>query len=619
MTSILSRMNLPGDVKTLNDEELKVLAKELRSTLIKTVSENGGHLASNLGVVELTLALYRAFNPEKDTFVFDVGHQSYVHKLLSGRRDDFSTLRKKNGIAGFPKIGESEYDAFNTGHATTSLSAALGMLRAKRLMGDNSYVVAIIGDGAFTGGMAFEAINDAGQSKLPLIIILNDNNMAIADNVGALNQHLNKMRISRPYRSFKRALIRAIEKMPEKGEKLNRAMERIKRRIKYFLLPDMLFEDLGLMYLGPIDGHNTELMTETFKKAKELAFPVLIHVTTVKGKGYNLAEADPEKFHGIGPFDILTGETKNGSKTNSDVFAEALIELAENDKRIVAISAAMPQGTGLVPFMNQFPNRFFDVGIAEQHAVTMAGGMARIGLKPVVAIYSTFLQRAYDQIIHDVALMRLPVVFAIDRAGLIGEDGETHQGIFDIAYMLTVPRMLIFSPSSIFELRAMLKIAISIKAPCAIRYSRGILPRTPMKQSVEFGKWETLKTFMPVTIIATGRLVENASNAVDDLPIGLINARFIRPMDKVLMEDLKRTALTVITLEDGIASSGFGLRIAQYFSGFNIRVINIGTPDFPLSQATIKEQDDECGFTIQKIRALALSELARVNGDKNER
>lgn len=598
---ILSRVNSPRDIRELTEEQLDALADEIRRYLVSVVSETGGHLASNLGVVELTLALHRVFDFETDRLVFDVGHQSYVHKLLTGRRDGFPRLRQRGGLAGFPKTGESVYDAFNTGHSSTSVSAAIGIMRADAMAGVRRSVVALIGDGALTGGMAYEALDDVGRQKLPLIVVLNDNEMSISGNVGGMARHLAKLRTARGYRGFKRRFSNVLLHIPLVGKSVNSGLERLKNRIKYFLLPNVLFEELGFTYLGPIDGHDTEGLIKVLTHAKGMDSPVVVHVVTKKGRGYEPAEKNPEKFHGIGKFNAETGESRS-SFGNSAVFADELCSLAENDGRIAAITAAMASGTGLTAFQKRFPDRFFDVGIAEQHAVTMAAGMAIAGAKPVFCVYSSFLQRAYDQLLHDVCLQNLNVVFGIDRAGLVGADGETHHGIYDIAYLLSLPNMKIFSPSSTAELRECLRYAVKENdSPCAIRYNRGMLPEGELHGSVL--SWECIKPFRSVCVVATGRMVKPAREALADLNAGLWNARCIRPMDEAALEVLSR-AHYVFTVEDGICTDGLGTQVAAWLSshGSGASVIPLGVPNRVIEQGSVAEQDEECGVTPAAIR-----------------
>lgn len=588
----LDRINSPEDLRRICESDpdaVYKIAEELRSYIIEVVTLNGGHLASNLGVIEITLALHLIFKSPMDTIVFDVGHQSYAHKILTGRRDEFITLRKKDGISGFPKRSESEHDAFNAGHSSTSISAALGIARAKKLKGDISHTIAVIGDGSITGGMAFEALNDVGQSELPLIVLLNDNEMAISNTVGALGTHLSKLRTSRKYLNFKRSTSSFLKKIPLVGDKLSLFLEKLKNKIKYFIIPDVIFESMGLTYIGPIDGHDIKALQKAFLIAERSERPVLIHSVTVKGKGYPPAETDAEKYHGISG-----RKAAKSANSNSKIIGETLCSLAREDGSIAAVTAAMLSGTGLMPFSKEFPDRFFDVGIAEQHAVTMAAGAATKGLKPFVAIYSTFLQRAYDQILHDVCLQKLPVVFGVDRAGLVGDDGETHQGVYDIAYLLTMPNMTIMSPATTDELKAMTELAFKINRPVAIRYNRGCLPERETKVKVVFGRWEIINPVSEITVVATGRLVETARKVADKFYIGLVNARFINPIDYSVMGEIKNKARIVITLEDGIASAGFGVKITQKLSEDNIAVYNMGVPHRPIPQGSIKEQDEMC-------------------------
>lgn len=598
---ILNKIESPKDLKALSPAELSALAEEIRRYLVTTVSRTGGHLASNLGVVEMTIALHRVFDFETDRLVFDVGHQSYVHKLLTGRAKDFPTLRSRGGVSGFPKTNESIYDAFNTGHSSTSISAAIGMMRADKMNGVKRSVVALIGDGALTGGMAYEALDDVGQQKLPLIVVLNDNEMSISGNVGGMSRHLAKMRSARGYRSFKKGFSRALKHIPLIGNWLSDRFEHLKNRIKYFILPNVLFEELGFTYLGPIDGHDIDALTAVFKYARSMDKPVVIHALTHKGKGYAPAEKNPEKFHGIGKFDEQTGETK-ASFGNSAVFAEELCSIARDNPKVAAITAAMASGTGLDAFKREFPDRFFDVGIAEQHAVTMAAGMAIAGTVPVFCVYSSFLQRGFDQLLHDVCLQDLKVVFGIDRAGLVGADGETHHGIYDISYLNTLPNMKVLSPSSVQELRACLDWAVNENdSPCAIRYNRGKLPEREM--SGEIPSWECIKPFRSVCVAATGRLVSTAIAACEDLNVGLYNARSLRPMDEAALEKISH-AHYVITVEDGVVNDGFGTQVAAYLAGIGAgtKVVSIGVPNRIIEQGSVAEQDEECGLSVQGLR-----------------
>ncbi|MFZ2198560.1 MAG: 1-deoxy-D-xylulose-5-phosphate synthase, partial [Thermodesulfovibrionales bacterium] len=493
---ILEKIDSPLDLKKLSLDELRLLADELRQIIIQTVSVNGGHLASSLGVIETTIALHYVFNTPEDKIIWDVGHQSYSHKLLTGRKNRFSTIRKENGLSGFPKIEESEYDAFGTGHSSTSISAALGIVEGRDKNKENFKVIAVIGDGAMTGGLAFEGLNNAGHLKKDLIVILNDNEMSISPNVGALSAYMNRILTGEFYRKFKKETKSFLEGIPKVGGQVAKIAQKAEETIKGLLLPGILFEELGFDYVGPIDGHNTELLIETLKRIKTSTSPTLIHVITKKGKGYEFSEKNPCIFHGVGPFELETGSpiSSKNSISYSSAFGIFLSELAENDQRIIAVSAAMKEGTGLNCFAEKFPDRFYDVGIAEPHAVTFAAGLASRGLKPVVAIYSTFLQRAYDEIVHDVCLQKLPVIFAIDRAGIVGEDGPTHHGLFDISYLRHIPNLVFMSPKDGAELKQMLEFAIKYQGPSAIRYPRGKVPDNLFTGSeVTMGKGEILR------------------------------------------------------------------------------------------------------------------------------
>ena len=599
----------PRELQKMDIDQLNELAANIRSYIVSVVSQNGGHLSSNLGVVELTIALHYCFDFSKDRLVFDVGHQSYVHKLLTGRAPQFPTLRTKGGISGFPKRSESGYDAFNVGHSSTAISAALGMLRAMRLKGDfESRAVALVGDGALTGGLAYEAMDDAGEKELPLIVVLNDNKMSIAGNVGGMSAHLSKLRTSKSYKRFKRTFSGRLKKIPLVGRGISDALERFKNRIKYFVLPNVLFEEIGFTYAGPFDGHNIADLIEIFEHAKHNVKdkPILIHVVTQKGRGYAPAEENPEKFHGVGKFNIDDGATKSGNN-NSRVFANELCRIAEKNPKVVAITAAMTSGTGLTVFKERFPDRFFDVGIAEQHGVTRAAGMAAEGLRPVFAVYSTFLQRGYDQLLHDVCLQKLPVVFGIDRAGLVGADGETHQGVYDIAYFSTLPRGIkLFSPSSTNELCAMLDYALTLDGPCAIRYNRGLLPERECCKDVPLDEWEIIQKPRRVTVAATGRLLRNAIDACEGLDVGIMNARLLCPIEDKHIELLQNTRC-LITIEDGNADTGFGAQLSRLAAERGtMRVINLGVPNVPIEAASIAEQDEFCGLTVEKLRAVIL-------------
>ena len=603
---ILDTINSLEDFRRLRDGDLPALAAQIRQYMIENVARCGGHLASSLGVVELTIAMHRAFNSPQDKIVFDVGHQSYAHKIITGRREAFCTLRQESGISGFPKRSESEHDAFNTGHASTAITAALGMARAKRLLGEEGVAVALVGDGALTGGLAFEGLNDAGQADVPLIVILNDNEMSISPNVGALHRMLINMRSSAWYVRFKRYLVRVLD-TGVTGRWLSRHMENLKNRVKSFLMPNRLFEEMGFLYLGPIDGHDIGELTRMFCRAKDLRVPVIVHCVTKKGKGYAFSERNPEKFHGVAPFSIDTGDIESTlKKSNSSVFGDAMVELAEKDPNLVAISAAMPIGTGLSEFATRFPDRFFDVGIAEEHALTMAAGMASCGLRPVVAIYSTFLQRGYDQILHDICLQRLPVVLAVDRAGLVGDDGETHQGVYDAAFLATMPHMTIYSPATQQELVHMLALAVKNAEPAAIRYPRGSLMQAVSTLPVEKGKWEELEPISDRTIIATGSMVAVAMPVARRTGAGLINARTIQPMDEDMLEKIKRRAKRVVVIEECVDC--LGIRISAALAP--VPVVRMNVPRDPVSQACVSHQRRCCGLTPEALEANLAEERA---------
>ncbi|NMA67474.1 MAG: 1-deoxy-D-xylulose-5-phosphate synthase [Clostridiaceae bacterium] len=614
----LYNINSPTDVKKLNFNELTVLAQEIREFLVDTVSKTGGHIASNLGVVELTIALHKVFNTPLDKIIWDVGHQTYVHKIITGRRDKFNTLRQIDGLSGFPKTQESSHDVFNTGHSSTSISAALGMARARDLKGEACTVSAVIGDGALTGGMALEALNDAGISKTNLLIILNDNGMSIAPNVGGLSRYLSRLRVRPLYYKTRESVQAFIDSLPT-GKSLRKFLHKVKSSVKSMFFPAMFFEELGFRYFGPIDGHNIREMVNVFEQVKTMKGPVLVHVVTVKGKGYEFAEKNPDFFHGIAPFEIETGQTKkSGSENYSAVFGKKLCELAKDNKDIVAITAAMPDGTGLTSFKNLFPDRFFDVGIAEQHAVTLAAGLAMGRVNPVVAIYSTFLQRAYDQILHDVALQKLNVIFAIDRCGIVGDDGETHQGIYDISYLYTIPYMTILSPASPNELRSMLDYAIKEhRGPIAIRYPRGSGQEFQGSDvRFEFGKGVVLKEGRDLTIIAVGSMVLNALKAaqlLEDKGISceVINPRCLRPIDDVLILNSAKKTGKVAIVQDVIKNGGFGSFVSEFLSNNlpGVGILNLGLPDKGIEHGETSLILKKYGLDARGIKTSILSEM----------
>ncbi len=591
MPKILDQINQANDIKQLNSDDYIQLADEIRRFLVDRVSKTGGHLASNLGVVELTMALHLSMNFPDDKLVWDVGHQAYVHKILTGRKDGFDTLRTYEGMSGFPKRKESECDAFDTGHSSTSISVALGLAKARDLANEQKKIVAVIGDGALSGGMAYEALNNAARLKSNMMIILNDNNMSISENVGGMANYLGKIRTNSRYKDLKYGVERALLKIPNVGSLIVDKLRRSKDSIKRLVIPGMLFEDMGITYIGPIDGHNVEQLVMAFESAAKVREAVLVHVITKKGKGYPRAEKNPAAFHGVDPFQIKTGEPKKVNKIPSytAVFGEKILQLAREDEKVVAVSAAMPSGTGLLPFQREFPERFFDVGIAEEHAVTFAAGLAAGGLKPVVAIYSTFLQRAYDQILHDVCIGNLPVVFAIDRAGIVGNDGDTHQGIFDLSYLANIPNLSILAPKNKTELEDMLEYCLNHNGPIALRYPRGNVFEglEGFCEPISFGKSEVLYQEKEILMLAVGSLVKTADEVRTKLKkegysVSLINVRFIKPFDYQLLEYMLQTHSVVITMEENVKSGGFGQSIAEYIclqGNTSIRYINISIPD----------------------------------------
>ena len=590
MDNILDKVNNPEDLKKLNIKEKEQLAKEIREKVINTVSVTGGHLASNLGVTELTIALHSVFNTPKDKIVWDVGHQTYVHKILTGRKDKMHTLRQLGGISGFPKIKESEYDSFDTGHSSTSISVALGMARARDIKKEDNNVIAVIGDGALTGGMALEALNDAGNSKTKLIVILNDNEMSISKNVGGISQFLTKMRTRKFYKKSNNSVRKALEKAPKIGTPIIRVARRIKYSLKQLVLPNMFFEDLGFKYLGPVDGHDIERIEWILKLAKKEQEPVLVHIITKKGKGYKPAEENPDKFHATGSFEIETGKSKKEKKKDySAVFGEKLVDLAKNNEKIVAITAAMTDGTGLKEFKEKYPNRFFDVGIAEQHAVSLAAGLAKEGLKPVVPIYSSFYQRAYDQVIHDICIESLPVVLCVDRAGVVGNDGETHQGLLDLAFFNLVPNLSIMAPKDFKELEKMLEYAITLNLPVVIRYPRGgesEKVKFEKHEEINRGKAEILKEGKDISIIAIGKMVVKGMEIAQELEkqgksVELINARFLKPFDKeTIIETITKTK-NVITIEDASIVGGLATKVKEVIAENKLENVELKCYAYP--------------------------------------
>ncbi|OBZ08258.1 MULTISPECIES: 1-deoxy-D-xylulose-5-phosphate synthase [Bacillales] len=631
---LLDQINGPQDLKALTTAQLEQLAGEIRQFLIEKLSVTGGHLAPNLGVVELTLAMHYLFNSPEDKFIFDVGHQSYVHKILTGRMDRFDTLRQYKGLCGFVKRAESEHDVWEAGHSSTSLSAAMGMALARDLKGESNRVVAVIGDGALTGGMALEALNHIGHEKKDLIVVLNDNEMSIAPNVGALHHYLGKIRTDRHYHKAKDELQQLLNKVPAIGGKLAKTAERFKDSLKYLLVSGILFEQFGLTYLGPVDGHDIEQVIDIMRQADSMPGPVLVHVLTIKGKGYSPAEADSFKWHGITPYKIESGQVVKavGPPVYTDVFGKMLIELAEKDERIIAVTPAMPGGSGLLPFAARFPNRMIDVGIAEQHAATMSAALALEGMKPVFAVYSTFLQRAYDQVVHDICRQNLNVIFAIDRAGFVGPDGETHHGVYDIAFLRHIPNLVIMMPKDENELRQMLKTAVDYNdGPIAVRYPRiaGLgVAMDADPQALPIGKWETVREGDSGVILAIGPMLQVAEEAAEllkreGLNIQIVNARFIKPLDEQMLLSLAAEGKHMIVLEEGSELGGMGSAVLEFYSlkgiyGLSIKII--GVPDIFVEHGSIKEQRKEIGLTSERVaaemKAMQPKRMKRVTGQK---
>ncbi len=595
---LLEKINEPNDIKKLDVADYDILAKEIRDFLIQKISVTGGHLGSNLGTVELTMALHLSLDLPEDKIVWDVGHQSYTHKLLTGRRDGFDNLRKHGGMSGFPKRKESQCDAFDTGHSSTSISAALGLAKARDIQGKDNNIVAVIGDGSLTGGMAYEALNNASSLDTNFMIVLNDNNMSIAENVGGVSKYLNDIRTADKYLNLKEGVYNTLKNMP-KGDAMVRGIRRAKSSVKHLMIQGMFFEDMGITYLGPVDGHDIPAMLRVIQEAKRVKGAVLIHVKTQKGKGYGPAERHPARFHGAEPFDIETGIPSNPrDKANyTDVFSTVMMKLGQRDEKVVAITAAMPDGTGLKRFKNAYPERFFDVGIAEEHAVTFAAGLAAGGMKPIVAVYSSFLQRAYDQILHDVCIQNLPVIFAIDRAGLVGSDGETHQGIFDLSYLSSIPNMHIMAPKNKWELSDMLKFAVNFEAPIAIRYPRGEAydGLKEFRKPIEYGKAEWIYEESEIAILAVGSMVKIGLQVYEKLTAegykcSLCNARFVKPIDKEMV-DKASTHKVIVTLEENVLSGGFGEKVCDYMKEKNYtnKLLMVGIPDEYVEHGNVEQ------------------------------
>ncbi len=609
---ILEQIQKENDIQKISPKDYDLLASEIRSFLIEKISETGGHLGSNLGAVELTMALHLVLHMPEDKIIWDVGHQAYTHKLLTGRRDGFDSLRKYGGMSGFPKRKESNCDAFDTGHSSTSISAGLGLVKARDLLGQKHTVVSVIGDGSLTGGMAYEALNNASRMGSNFIIVLNDNNMSISENIGGGSQYLNGIRTSAKYLDLKDSIYYGLLDMPRFGQKVVKKIQNVKNGLKQLVIPGMFFEDMGVTYLGPVDGHDIKALTKVLKEAKKVKNAVVVHVMTKKGKGYEPAEKHPARFHGAEPFEVETGVPKNSKeKANyTDVFATVMNKMAEKDDKLVAITAAMPDGTGLKRFKNRYPDRFFDVGIAEEHAVTFAAGLAAGGLKPVVAVYSSFLQRAYDQILHDVCIQNLPVIFAIDRAGLVGSDGETHQGIFDLSYLSSIPNMHIMAPKNKWELADMMAFALDFGCPIAIRYPRGVAydKLKEQREPVIYGKSELLYKGGKVALLAVGSMVKTALEVREMLKregidATVVNARFIKPVDTEIIETLIKEHDLFVTMEENVLSGGYGEKVLSYLTMEHPhkRVINIALPDTYIEHGNVEILKKETGIDAQSV------------------
>ncbi|MBE5964579.1 MAG: 1-deoxy-D-xylulose-5-phosphate synthase [Lachnospira sp.] len=619
---LLDRINNPNDIKKLNKEDYQDLAAEIRQFLVESVSKTGGHLASNLGVVELTMALHLAFDLPNDKLIFDVGHQSYIHKILTGRKDEFATLRKFEGMSGFPKRNESEYDAFDTGHSSTSLSVGLGMCAARDIKGQKNYIVSIIGDGALTGGMVYEAVNNAAKNESNFIIVINDNKMSISENVGGITTILNNIRSTEGYSELKEGVSKGLSKIPVYGDKIVNQIKKTKDSIKQMVIPGMVYENMGITYMGPFDGHDVPKLIKAFNVAKKFKQPVIVHVLTEKGRGYKYAQKYPARFHGIDAFDVETGKSlkQRTKKTYTEIFSNKLCELARLNSNIVGITAAMPDGTGLKRFEKEFPERYFDVGIAEEHAVTFAAGLAVGGLKPVVAIYSSFLQRAYDQIIHDVCIQKLPIVFAIDRSGIVGADGETHQGIFDISYLSTIPNMCILSPSGGEELEKAMEFAADYNGPIAIRYPRGeVSDAVNMAGTYEYAKSPILENGRDIAILSVGNMLDTAYKVLEMLKTKGINAtladaRFVKPIDTSLIDELQNSHKLIVTIEENVVTSGYGQAVMQYVNdkAFTCDVLNVALPDSFVVHGNVEQLRKKYGIDTDAIFDKIMTAYERV-------
>lgn len=628
---VLEMIRKENDIKKLDEGQLKELAGEIRQFLIEKISRTGGHLASNLGVVELTMALHLTLDFPEDKLIWDVGHQSYTHKLLTGRKDGFDDLRKYGGMSGFPKRKESPCDAFDTGHSSTSISAGLGYVAARELLGQDHSVVSVIGDGSLTGGMAYEALNNASRLKSNFIIVLNDNNMSISENVGGMSKYLSGLRTAQAYTDLKKGVEDTLKRIPGRGDRIVSQIRKTKSGIKQLLVPGMFFEDMDITYLGPVDGHDIRKLLKVFNEAKRVDHAVLVHVITKKGKGYAPAEKDPAKFHGPGPFNIETGEPKapGGPDTYTQVFSKVLTDIAKRDDKVVAITAAMEDGTGLASFAKHFPQRFFDVGIAEEHAMTFAAGLAAGGMKPVFAVYSSFLQRAYDQTLHDVCLQDLPVVIAVDRAGLVGSDGETHQGVFDLSFLTMIPNMTVISPKNRWEMADMLRFAVDFRHPIAVRYPRGAAYEgmRQFRALIEYGKSEVLYEEEDIAVIFVGHMAELADSVRRSLKetgysCSLINARFVKPLDTELLEELAKDHFLFVTIEENVLTGGFGEQVMDYVSraALDVHVRNIGIPDEYVEHGNVEVLRKETGLDRETVVKQIVTDYLRLmenNGKGN--
>lgn len=623
---MLEKIQQPNDIKKISAEDLPQLAGEIRKFLVETMSRTGGHLASNLGVVELTIALHRVFRLPEDKIIWDVGHQAYTHKILTGRKDAFESLRQEGGLSGFPKRSESSCDVFDTGHSSTSISAGVGYVRARELKKEEYSVISVIGDGALTGGMAYEALNNAAELKTNFMIVLNDNEMSISRNVGGISTYLSGIRTAASYTELKMGVARALERIPRIGQGMVDAVRKTKSSIKQIVIPGMFFEDMGITYLGPVDGHDIFQMIRVFQEAKRLEGPVLIHVLTQKGRGYEPALRHPSRFHGAGPFEIETGlPVSKSNPTYTDIFSTVMRKMGDREPSVVAVTAAMPTGVGLKRFANMFPERFFDVGIAEEHAVTFAAGLALGGMIPVVAVYSSFLQRAYDQILHDVCMQELHVVFAIDRAGLVGSDGETHHGIFDLSYLGSMPNMTVMAPKNLWELSDMMKFAVKFHGPVALRYPRGeaYTGLEEYRSPIQYGKAEVLEKGEKIALLAVGNMVKTAVEVKRLLggkgfSVTLVNMRFVKPFDKALVRELSENHRLLVTMEENVRSGGFGERLASFAMEENlpVGVQIIALPNRFVHQGSVASQMKHTGIDAE---SAAEAILKKYNGLEQNR